>query len=322
MVKIVSWNVNGLRTRIVDNLDSSKFTEKNSIQSNSNLGELITEFDPDIICFSETRCSEDTMKKFKIKHYYQYSNSSKGLKSRSGDRYSGVAIWTKIKPIECILDLPTQSQPDIEGRIITLYFKNFILINTYVPNAGTNFDYRITQWDPAIAEYLTILQSSDLPIIWTGDLNVARSPKDVFFGDVTHYHKNHKNKTQEQLNAIKIKYHKTPIIQGIGPKALAGFTKEERDGFQDILDLGFTDIWRHLNPNLEFNGYTWWNMRIPKYRNDNKGWRIDYFIINTKYIDLIKSCYVAKHIGETTKKNTEINKLGSDHAPICLDINL
>lgn len=319
MVKIVSWNVNGLRTRIVDNLDSSQFSEKTEIQSNSNLGELISEFNPEIICFSETRCSQDTMKKFNIPGFYNYYNSSQGEKHRAGDRYSGVAIWTQIKPNHICYDLPTLSQPDLEGRIITLYFNNFILINTYVPNAGSNFDYRITQWDPAMGEYLQILtqQCPDIPIIWTGDLNVARTPQDVFFGDIKHHYP---QKTLAQLKQLETNFYQKPLFTGIGPNALPGFTREERENFNDILQLGYTDVWRHFNPNLKFDGYTWWNMRCPPQRPRNQGWRIDYFLINNAHLHLIKSCQIFKHIGEKTKKDKTINKLGSDHCPIGLEI--
>lgn len=321
MVKITSWNVNGLRTRIVDNLDASQFREKTEIVTDSNLGELIEEFDPDILCFTETRCSLMTAQKFNIPGYYKYYNSSRSLeKGRSGDRYSGVAVWTRLKPYYVSDQLPTLAQSDIEGRILTLYYDNFILINTYQPNAGSNFQYRISEWDPAMGEYLSLLkrQCPDIPIIWAGDLNIARTPEDVFFGDIRH-HKKHLT-DPNLLEKAKIKYWETNKIKGIGDQALAGFTKEERDNFQDILNDGFIDVWRHLHPNDIYDGYTWWNMRIPPYRPQNKGWRIDYFVLDENHIHLVKECRVFKHIGEKTKST--IGKYGSDHAPIVLEINI
>lgn len=317
MVKITSWNVNGLRTRIIDDKDASQFQEKTVIEKESNLGQLIDEFDPDILCFTETRCSLATTKKFNNLGYYQYYNSSSSLlKGRTGDRYSGVAVWSRIKPNYVCNQLPTLSQPNIEGRIITLYFENFILINTYQPNAGSNFQYRITEWDPAIGEYLELLRQicPNTPIIWTGDLNIARTPKDVFFGDIRHHKKNITDPIK--LETAREKYWNSNLIKGIGEKTIGGFTKEERDNFTDILKNGFVDVWRHLYPDIEYDGYTWWNMRIPTYRQINKGWRIDYFVIDQNHIDRVRTCRVFKHIGEKTKP------IGSDHAPICLDITI
>ena len=321
MVKIISWNVNGLRTRIIDDKDASQFEEKTLIERESNLGELIEEFDPDIICFTETRCSLETAKKFNIPGYYKYYNSSSSQETaRSGDRYSGVAVWTKLKPHYVSDILPTLSQNDKEGRILTLFFDTFILINTYQPNSGSNFQYRITEWDPAMGEYLHILKKniSDIPIIWTGDLNIARTPVDVFFGDITSQKKNITD--PDKLEIARIKYWNSNKIKGIGEKAISGFTIEERQNFSDILNNGFIDVWRYLNPKIEYNGYTWWNMRIPPYRPLNKGWRIDYFVIDKRYIDKVKECRVFKHSGEKTKST--LGKYGSDHAPIGLDISI
>ena len=321
MVKITSWNVNGLRTRIIDNKDASQFRQKTQIDTDSNLGQLIEEFDPDILCFTETRCSLETAQKFQIPGYYKYYNSSSSLeKGRSGDRYSGVAVWSKLKPNYVSDLLPTLSENNLEGRILTLYFNNFILINTYQPNAGSNFEYRITQWDPAMGQYLEILKQEcpHIPIIWTGDLNIARTPIDVHFGDIRHKKKNLTDPIK--LETARLKYWESDLIKGIGDKAYPGFTREERENFNDILKLGFKDIWRHLNPNIEYDGYTWWNMRIPAYRPHNKGWRIDYFLIDDQHLNLVQQCRVFKHIGESTKST--IGKYGSDHAPIGLELSL
>ena len=110
----------------------------------------------------------------------------------------------------------------------------------------------------------------------------------------------------------------TALMKGIGESALPGFTKEERDNFQDILDLGYIDVWRHLHPQDTFQGYTWWNMRMKPYRLLDKGWRIDYFVIDQEHIDQVRDCRVFKHIGETE----DGSKIGSDHAPIGLEIEI
>ena len=122
MVKIVSWNVNGLRTRIVDHLESKQFSKKTQIYSTSHLGKLIEEFDPDIICFGETRCNSQLMEQFEIPGFYRYSSSSELDGARSGNRYSGTAIWTKLKPYKVLTQLPFLPQPNLEGRFIALYF--------------------------------------------------------------------------------------------------------------------------------------------------------------------------------------------------------
>jgi exodeoxyribonuclease-3 len=304
MVKIVSWNVNGLRTRIVDHLESKQFSKKTQIDSTSHLGKLIEEYDPDIICFGETRCSYQLMEQFEIPGFYRYSSSSELEGARSGNRYSGTAIWTKLKPYKVLTQLPFLTQPNLEGRFIALYFNHFIIIHVYQPNSGSNFQHRITEWDPAMGLYLEFLKENhSIPIIWTGDLNVAHTHQDVFFG----------NPEQPLSKSLD-----TNIMKGIGNHALPSFTKEERDNFSDILDLGFTDVWRYLHPNELYQGFTWWNMRMKPYRLLDKGWRIDYFVISNSHLDLVEDCQVFKHIGETQ----DGTKIGSDHAPIGLTINL
>lgn len=324
MLKIVSWNVNGLRTRIIDNKESKDFKTKTIIEGDSHLGNLVNDFNPDIICFQETRCGQLNTDKFEIQDYHRFYNSSELTGARSGDRYSGVAIWSKIKPNLVVTELPTLSSPNKEGRILILYYDHFILINTYQPNTGTNFDYRITEWDPAMAEFLEILNTeTNLPIIWTGDLNIARTHQDIFVGDIRYQFRNNTEKidTEEKLKEKETKYLETDIMKGIGENAMVGFTREERENFREILDLGFTDVWRHLNPNTKFDGYTWWNMRYKPYRKLNRGWRIDYFVINNQYLDLATECKVFKHIGEPNN-NDDNGKVGSDHAPIGLTIKL
>lgn len=317
MVKIISWNVNGLRTRILDHLDAKSFTTKTTIENESSLGEIITQFDPDILCFQETRCAEDNLNKFQIEGYYKYHNSSQLEGARSGNRYSGVAIWSKLKANNCITHLPTLEQPNLEGRIIILEFDHFILINTYQPNAGSNFIYRTTQWDPAMISYLATLKTKNIPIVWTGDLNIARTPRDLYIGSLEYKYKNHKNINDQEWRKKQLaKYWQTDPIRGMGERALAGFTLEERVAFEKIIALGFVDTWRHLNPKESFTGYTWWSFKIPK--SHNKGWRIDYFVVTKEHIDKVKQFHIftEKNCFETTGKRS------SDHAPIGLEIDL
>ena len=318
MVKIISWNVNGLRTRILDQKDSSQFKGKSCIDQDSSLGNLLQEYDADIICFSETRCSIETAQKFQIEGFHTYWSSSQGIKGRVGDRYSGVAIWSKI-PAEAVYDtLPSLEKPDLEGRILTLYYKDFVLVHTYQPNSGTNFEYRTQKWDPAMIDYLEMLgKECDCPVIFTGDLNVAHKPIDLHIGDPQYHFRNHKNRNdQEWIVKQTTKYHQTAKMLGTAKNTSAGFTKLERDNFTELLSTGYIDIYRHLNPDKQYSGYTWWDMRIKPYRKMNRGWRIDYFLINKKYIDIITDFQVFKHIGEIEPK------IASDHAPIGITLNL
>lgn len=253
-MKIISWNVNGFRSNIIS---KGKYTGK--FESDSNLAEIIDKCDPDIICFQETKCDNFPFnKKEQSFQWFEYWNASKEDGARSGSRYSGTSIWTKIKPLSVTYDLPTLSLQESEGRIIIMKFQDFTLINTYVPNSGTNFDFRTKIWDEAIAEYLSILREDKVNIIWAGDMNVARTEKDVFFKP-------------------------TKISQ-----QYAGFTPEERSGMEKILDIGYSDVFREKNPDSN-TMFTWWNPRVPSCRLLNKGWRIDYFIVSNWMLEKVIS---------------------------------
>jgi exonuclease III len=166
--------------------------------------------------------------------------------------------------------------------------------------------------------------------IWTGDLNVARTPYDVHFGDARHTPKGIRlhgedldaSSYQTRLEKLTSQLHHSDAMVGIGERVPAGFTKAERDGLQNILDLGYTDTWRHLNPYKpnEYNGFTWWNLRIPAYRPNNRGWRIDYVIIDNDHIGNLVDCRVLAEVGTRSHDKETPKKYGSDHAPICATI--
>jgi len=354
-LSIVSWNVNGLRSYIIDNLTSAKYRGKTQIDSNSNLKELIDTVNPNIICFQETRCGSEKMNLIQIPDWNIYHSSSQGTGGRGPDRYSGVSIWlhtSLMKPIEILDQLPTLSEPyqtgDLEGRFLALRFEKFVLINTYVPNAGTNYTYRTERWDPAMLAYLHQLNSLELPIIWVGDLNIARTPFDVHFGnpkrtpkgkrllkrleaDIAKLENPEENseqikqltdKIQQQIDQHQSELHSSDFMKGIDAKSPAGFTRAERDGLEKILQDGYVDCWRHLHPELDYTGATWWNLRCVPYRPLDLGWRIDYIILNEKYLELLQDCQNLPQIGCKTKTNTDINKYGSDHCPIYAKIKL
>ena len=158
-MKIISWNVNGIRSNI---LDFTKAANKKprKLDSKSALGVLIEEYNPDIICFQETRLGKDNYKLFSDESVtsifpYQYWSSAKKTKARSGNRYSGTSIWSKVEPDKITYEIP--GLDNLEGRVIQVEFGNTVLITTYTPNAGSNWNYRLNKWEPAINKHISKL---------------------------------------------------------------------------------------------------------------------------------------------------------------------
>ena len=346
-IRISSWNVNGIRSYIFNNKPSAKFKTIDAIDPESNLQQLLDESDSNVICFQKTRCGMEKMDKIKIPGWNIYHASSEGEGGRGKDRYSGVAIMIKQafgQPEGVIVNLPTLVEPldlngrDREGRFIALDYGDYIIINTYVPNAGTNFTYRTQRWDQAMLEYLTSLNELGKRVIWVGDMNIARTPYDLCIGNVRTSPKGKRlletlqtkiksvsdseeinkltSETEENLQLMQLLLNETPYMKGIDEKSPAGFTFDERNDFENIINAGFTDGWRHLHPEAKFKGSTWWNLRVPSYRQLDMGWRIDYVVINNQFIDSLTECRVLNKIGEKTKLLESIKKYGSDHCPI------
>ena len=243
-----------------------------SSMKENDLYDLIQNEKPDIICFGETKIScpfEEVQQELrnKIKGYkYRYWSP---CKTRGG--YSGTAIFSKKEPKNIIYGL---DDIDNEGRVITLEFDKFFLLHCYTPNSGAELDrleYRTKTWDKIFRKKIVELQKEKAVIV-CGDLNVA-----------------HKE--------IDLKNPKTNL-------KTAGYTIEERESFEKLLkDANLIDTYRFLNP--EKIEYSYWSYRFNS-RAKNAGWRIDYFLINEKYIKNIKKSLIL----------TEI--MGSDHAPIKL----
>lgn len=236
------------------------------------LYDLIENEKPDIICFGETKVScpfidVQNELKDKIKGYkYRYWSP---CKTKGG--YSGTAIFCKKEPINIMYGL---DNIDEEGRVITLEFEKFFLLHVYTPNSGEELkrlDYRTKTWDKVFRKKVIELQEHK-PVIVCGDLNVA-----------------HKE--------IDLKNPKTNL-------KTAGYTIEERESFDKLLkEANLIDTYRFLNP--EKIEYSYWSYRFNS-RKKNTGWRIDYFLINEKYIKNIKKSLILTDI------------MGSDHAPIKL----
>ena len=238
-----------------------------------NLQGLLETTNYDIVCLQETKAEEKQVKlplEITTKYPHRFWNSTKGTTQRKG--FSGTTIWSKHEPLRQI-DPPLS---DEEGRITTLEFEKFIIVCVYTPNSqGLNtprFEFRTQKWHIAFLEYIKVLKEIK-PTIVCGDLNVAHKEIDI--------HKPEKHRD------------------------CAGFLDLERTQFQEYLDMGFIDGFRHLYPNMA-KKYTYWNQLNPKVRQNNSGWRIDYFLLSQ--ISPIKECNML----------TEI--LGSDHCPVYLEI--
>ena len=238
-------------------------------------GAFLTETNHDIVCLQETKISEDLVHGFQFENYPHLIWNCAEKKG-----YSGTAIFSKQAPLSVKKGIGIEKH-DKEGRVISAEFEAFYLVTVYTPNAQGHdenrrpkrLDYRTKEWDVDFLNFILELEKSK-PVIFCGDLNVAH--KEI---DLANPSTNRKN---------------------------AGFTDEERQGFQSILDAGYLDIFRELHPDTT-DAYTWWSYRANA-RANNIGWRIDYFCVSQKLRALVA----------TTKNLTSV--LGSDHCPITLSL--
>ena len=237
-MKLISWNVNGIRACL-----------------NKGFEDFFNQIDADIFCIQETKCQQEQVE-LKFENYLDYWNSAE----KKG--YSGTAVFTKKKPINVTYGIGIEEH-DKEGRIITLEFETFYLVNNYTPNSKRELerlDYRQI-WEDEIRKYLLKLNETK-PVIMCGDLNVAHKEIDL------------KNPKQNRKNA--------------------GFTDEERGKMTELLEAGFTDSFRYLYPEKE-NEYTWWSY-MGQARAKNIGWRIDYFIVSKDIENKIKEAKIYQEI--------------------------
>lgn len=237
-MKLVSWNVNGLRAIYKKGFKES-FKELNA----------------DIFCIQETKMQEGQIK-LELQGYNQYYNYAE----RKG--YSGTAIFTKKDPINVTYGIGIEEH-DKEGRVITLEFDKFYMVNCYTPNSGrelARLEYRMI-WEDEFKKYLIKLDKQK-PVIICGDLNVAHTEIDL------------KNPKSNRKNA--------------------GFTDEERGKIDNLLNSGFTDTFRKIYPDKE-GAYTWWSYMFNA-RANNAGWRIDYFLVSDRISKNIKDAYIYSEI--------------------------
>lgn len=237
-MKLVSWNVAGFRACL-----------------NKGFEDFFNEVDADIFCIQEVKALKEQIP-FVANGYYEYLNPAE----RKG--YSGTLIYTKIKPLNVKYKMGIEEH-DHEGRIITLEYDKFYLINVYVPNVKRNLerlDYRM-KWEDDFLKYIKDLEKAK-PVIICGDFNVAHQEIDI------------RNAKQNIGNA--------------------GFTYEERDKFSNLLNSGLIDTYRYFNPD-KTDSYTWWSY-MKNVRERNIGWRIDYFLVSKSLINNVKEVKIYKDI--------------------------
>ncbi len=261
MLKIFSWNVNGLRVVL----------RKEAFQK------FIKEYQPDILCLQETKAKQGQAE-VDLPEYEELWNSAE----RPG--YAGTAIFTKIKPLSVRNDLPTDEvfkdsfgDPLTEGRVLTAEFEKFYLVNVYTPNSKNELErlsLREKKWDPEFLKYLKMLEKTK-PVVVCGDFNAAHEEIDIARPGTNHHS--------------------------------AGFTDEERQGITNLINAGVIDTFRTLNP--ESIRYTWWS-HWGHARENNVGWRIDYFFISKSLLQNLKSAEIYEEV------------TGSDHCPVSIELEI
>ncbi|MAG61123.1 exodeoxyribonuclease III [archaeon] len=256
-LKIISWNVNGIRAVLKKGFE--KFVQTH---------------DPDILCIQETKAHPHQVDEIldNYEHHYWNSAEKKG--------YSGTAVFSKIKPLKVQYGLGIE-ELDKEGRVISLEFENYFLVNVYTPNSQrglTRLEYRHKTWDVEFLKFVKNLEK-DKPVIFCGDLNVAH--KEI---DLKNFKTNKTTKTRP---------------------GNAGFTDQERESFDKIIKAGFIDTFRYLYP--EKIQYTWWSYMFNARKKD-VGWRIDYFCISKSLKNNLKDALILNEV------------MGSDHCPVGIEV--
>lgn len=230
--------------------------------------EAFSRLDADFFCLQETKMQAGQLD-LEFEGYHSYWNYAE----KKG--YSGTAIFTKHEPLSVAYGIGKEVH-DHEGRVITLEMPDFYMVTVYTPNSQDGLkrlDYRM-EWECDFQAYIRELDAKK-PVVLCGDLNVAHKEIDL------------KNPKTNRRNA--------------------GFTDEEREQFQNLLDSGFTDSFRYFYPDME-NIYSWWSYRF-KAREKNAGWRIDYFVVSSRLEEKLQSAQI----------HTDI--FGSDHCPVEVQIN-
>ena len=235
-MKLLSWNVNGIRALL-----------------GKGFGEFVAAQKPDILCLQETKARpEQVTLPLELAGYHAFWNSAE----KPG--YSGTAVFSRDAPLDVTYGLGIDEH-DREGRVVTVEYPDFFLVNVYTPNSQDELrrlPYRLG-WDAAFRQHLQQYNQRK-PVIFCGDLNVAHQEIDL---------------ARPQAN-----------------RRNAGFSDEERASFGELLGAGFTDSYRHFYPD-KTGAYSWWSYRAGA-RGKNIGWRIDYFGVGQGFMDRVKDATI------------------------------
>ena len=237
-MKLISWNVNGLRAVV-----------------GKGFVDIFNGLDADVFCLQETKLSAGQIE-LDLPGYEQYWNYAE----KKG--YSGTAVFTRVKPLSVTYGLGIEKH-DHEGRVITVEYNEFYLVNVYTPNSKdglARLPYRM-EWEDDFRAYLKGLEKNK-PVVLCGDLNVAHEEIDL------------KNPKTNRKNA--------------------GFSDEERGKMTELLNAGFIDTFRYFYPD-KTGEYSWWSYRFNA-RKNNAGWRIDYFIVSESLKDKLKDASIHQEI--------------------------
>lgn len=251
-MKLISWNVNGLRAAM-----------------GKGFMDTFAQLDADAFCLNETKLQPGQIE-LDLPGYHQYWNSAE----KKG--YSGVAVFTRQEPLSVRYGIGVD-EFDHEGRVLTLEMPQFYLVSCYTPNSQDGLkrlEYRM-RWEDAFLSYLKSLER-EKPVVLCGDLNVAHQEIDI------------KNPKSNRMNA--------------------GFTDQEREKMTRLLNAGFVDTFRALHPD-ETGAYSWWSYRFHA-RENNAGWRIDYFIVSESLGEHVREAAIHPEI------------FGSDHCPVELVLDI
>jgi exodeoxyribonuclease-3 len=241
-MKLISFNVNGIRASV-----------------GKGLHDTLKHLNADILCFQETKATAEQVATALagVDGYHVQAYGAEKL------GYSGTAIASKEKPAKVDFGIGMPGHDD-EGRVVTCTFKEVVVVCVYTPNSGEGMkrlDYR-GEWDAAFRKYVTQLAKGKLPVIITGDLNVAHQPIDIA--------------------RPKENYNKT-----------SGYMQQEIDGMDALIKAGFVDTFRQMHP-AEVK-YSWWSQRFGA-RAKNVGWRIDYVLVSKGFEAKVKDAFILNEV--------------------------
>ncbi len=284
-MRFVSWNVNGLRAVLKKGFE-----------------DIVNTLDADVMALQETKLQEGQVT-IDFPQYHEYWSYAE----RKG--YSGTAVFCKEEPLQALHGLGFPHL-DTEGRIVALEFPSFWFVDVYTPNAQdelARIDHRM-EWDDAFREFCKGLEQGVLP----ADVPVERPAPGKGHVTISELPRTQAGETTSPKPVVMCGdfnvAHEEIDLKNPGPnRGNAGFSDEERGKFTDLINAGFTDTFRHLNPDLA-GAYSWWSYRFQA-RERNAGWRIDYFLVSDELVPSIESVSIYNEV------------FGSDHCPIGLELD-